>query len=463
MSAIRLIDVDLPEFGVPNIQPIISPTIYAERLDRLRERAIASGLDAFIIYGDREHFANMAYLTGFEPRFEEALLLLVGDKPLVLITGPENQSYARISPIDLELVVFPPFGLLGQERRTTPALADLLAVYGITRGMDVGVAGWKYFGPSEAPTPDAWLETPSFIVDTLRALTGTGGRVVNATRILMGSSEGLRAVNEIDQLAQFEFSACHASEAIKRVLINVRPGMHEFDAARLMQPIGLPLSCHVMLASGKRATLGLASPSDQEIERAKPFVAAIGLWGALTCRAGWMVADESELPDDASDYIERLAKPYFACVAEWYETISLGLSGGELDALVKRHLGDPFFGVLLNPGHLIHLDEWMNTPVYPGSTERFRSGQAIQVDIIPATNSPYFTINIEDGIALLDAPGRSEFKEKYPDAWRRIEARRAFMADVLGIRLKPEVLPFSNLSAALPPFILSSGRILARA
>jgi hypothetical protein len=163
----------------------------------------------------------MAYLTGFEPRFEEALLLLVGDKPLVLITGPENHSYARISPIELELVVFPPFGLLGQDRRTTPALADLLAAHGITRGMDVGVAGWKYFGPSEAPTPDAWLETPSFIVDTLRAITGTGGRVVNAMRLLMGSSEGLRAVNEIDQLAQFEFSACHASEAIKRVLINV--------------------------------------------------------------------------------------------------------------------------------------------------------------------------------------------------------------------------------------------------
>ena len=54
----------------------------------------------------------MAYLTGFEPRFEEALLLLVGDRPLVLITGPENHSYARISPIELELVVFPPFGLL---------------------------------------------------------------------------------------------------------------------------------------------------------------------------------------------------------------------------------------------------------------------------------------------------------------------------------------------------------------
>ena len=40
-----------------------------------------AGLDAFVVYADREHFANMAYLTGFEPRFEEALLLLVGDKP----------------------------------------------------------------------------------------------------------------------------------------------------------------------------------------------------------------------------------------------------------------------------------------------------------------------------------------------------------------------------------------------
>jgi hypothetical protein len=37
------------------------------------------------------------------------------------------------------------------------------------------------------------------------------------------------------------------------------------------------------------------------------------------------------------------------------------------------------------------------------------------------------------------------------------------MKDVLGIRLKPEVLPFSNLAAALPPFMLSPHRVLAKA
>jgi hypothetical protein len=458
-----LVDIELPEFGVPHQRPELPPNVYADRLASLRHAADAAGLTTVIVYADREHFANMAYLIGFEPRFEEALLILVAEKPPVLITGPENQGYSAISPVGLERVLYPPFGLLGQDRRSTPPLADLLRAHGIARGAKVGLAGWKFYGPFETSTPEDWLEAPSFIVDTLRRIVGKSGRVVNATRLLMDASNGLRAVNEIDQLAQFEFAASQASEAVKRVLYGVKPAMLEYDVARLMQPIGLPLSCHAMVASGARALLGLASPSGQVVERGTPFAVALGVWGALSCRAGWLVEDASELPNDAADYLDRLAKPYFGCVLEWYETVGIGVSGGEIDALVQRHLGDPFFGVLLNPGHLIHLDEWLNSPIYAGSTERLQSGQALQVDIIPSTNSPYFSINIEDGIALLDDRRRAEFAERWPEAWRRIESRRAFMADVIGIRLKPEVLPFSNLAAALPPFILAPTRVLARA
>jgi hypothetical protein len=32
------------------------------------------------------------------------------------------------------------------------------------------------------------------------------------------------------------------------------------------------------------------------------------------------------------------------------------------------------------------------------------------------------------------------------------------MVDELGIRIKPEVLPFSNLASHLPPFILNPNR-----
>ena len=354
-----------------------------------------------------------------------------------------------------------PFGLLGQDRRKTPRLADLLADCGIGAGARVGVLGWKYYGADESDDPESWIEAPSFIVDTIRALVGPGGRVVNAGAILMAASDGLRAINEIDQLAAFEFAAAHSSEAVKRVVFGVRPGMTEFEAAALERPIGLPVNCHPMLGSGPRAALGLISPTDRTIARGDPFTVAFGIWGALTCRAGWLVEDASQLPDAARDYVERLAAPYFACAAAWYETVGIGVAGGEIDAMVKRHLGDPFFGLILNPGHLIHLDEWMNTPIYPGSTERLQSGQAIQLDIIPATGSAYFTSNIEDGIALLDERGRAEFRERHPDAWGRIAARRAFMADALGIRLKPEVLPFSNLAGYLPPFLLSPGRAFA--
>ena len=404
----------------------------------------------------------MAYLTGIDPRFEEALLIL-SDKKTVIVTGPENSGRARAAKVDAEVVTYPPFGLLGQDRSKTPPLADLLAACGIDRGARIGVVGWKYFGAAESAEPETWLDVPSYIADTLRRVAGPAGRVVNATALLMHASEGMRAINEIDQLAQFEFAASHASEAVKRVLFGIAPGTSEFDAAALMQQTGLPLSCHLMLSTGPRAFFGLESPSGKIIQRGEPFTIAYGVWGGLTCRAGWLVEDADELPEGIRDYVARLAAPYFACAAEWYETVGIGVTGGAIDALVKRHLGDPFFGVGLNPGHLIHLDEWVNSPIYAGSDERLMSGMALQCDIIPATNSPYFTINIEDGIALLDERGRAEFAERHPEAWARIEARRAFMADHLGIRLKPEMLPFSNLQGYLAPFILAPGRAFVRA
>jgi hypothetical protein len=86
-----------------------------------------------------------------------------------------------------------------------------------------------------------------------------------------------------------------------------------------------------------------------------------------------------------------------------------------------------------------------------------------QVDVIPATGTPYFTTNIEDGIALADAPLRRDLAERYPDAWERIERRRAFMADQLGIALHPDVLPFSNLPAVLAPFLLRPDRAMSLA
>ena len=461
MPRIELIEAVPPDYGLPDAQPQIGRGIYENRLGRLVDAAQRGGLDAVAVYADREHFANLAYLTGFEPRFEEALLVVLSGSTPVLVTGPENQGYSEISPIELIRELYPPFGLLGQDRSKTRPLGELLHAAGLRDGFSVGLAGWKYFSPEEMAEPERCLEAPAYIVDALRSVVGNRN-VVNAASLLMHPSSGLRAVNEIDQLAQFEHAACHASEAVKRVIAGIRPGMSEVQAASGVHPLALPFSCHPIFASGPRIRLGLCSPTDRKIAVGEPAQVAVGVWGALTCRAGWLVAEEDELPPSVRDYVDRLAAPYFDCVAEWYETVGIGVAGGTLNSLVADRLGDPFFGVSLNPGHLIHFDEWMNTPIYDGSTEALQSGQAIQADIIPATGTEYGTANLEDGIALLDARGRSEFCARHPDAWARIEARRAFMHETLGIRLRPEVLPLSNLAGCLSPYLLSPGRILAR-
>jgi hypothetical protein len=182
--------------------------------------------------------------------------------------------------------------------------------------------------------------------------------------------------------------------------------------------------------------------------------------GALNCRAGFVVEDGAELSAGIRDYVDRLVAPYFAAIAEWYGALRIGVTGGVLHEIVGRRLGHPFFGIFLNAGHQIHLDEWVNSPIWRDSLIRLRSGMAFQVDVIPATGGPYFTTNIEDGIALADEGLRGELASRHPGMWARIEARRAFMADALGIELHPDVLPFSNLPAYLPPFLLAPDRAM---
>jgi hypothetical protein len=457
MGQARLATIDLPDFGRDEERPELPAAVYSARLARLRERANARALDHVVVYADREHSANLAYLTGFDPRFEEAVLVVgpVGDP--ALLVGNECFGLAGLAPLPMRRALFQDLSLPAQPRDGSRALAGILSDDGIGAGSRVGIVGWKTYGRPELS------DAPAYLVDELRALVGGGGSVENATGLLIDSGGGLRVINEVDQLAVFEHAACHTSDGIRRVLWGLRPGMREREAVALFGWNGMPLSCHAMLTAGPRATYGLPSPGDRRIERGDRFTTAYGVWGALTCRAGFAVEDASELPDGVGDYVERLVAPYFEAVADWYEALHVGQVGGALQEIIDRRLGDPFFGIGLNPGHQIHLDEWVNSPIWPGSTVELRSGMAMQVDIIPATGTRYFTTNIEDGIALADESLRSAFAAAHPAAWGRIQARRTFMRDSLGIDLHPDVLPFSNLAAHLPPFVLGPGRAMTLA
>ena len=453
----RLARLDLPDFGMPDGEPELPASLYPERLTRLRERADARGYDALVVYADREHSASLAYVTGFDPRFEEALLVVGATGEPAILVGNECYGLAGAAPLPMRRVLFQDLSLPSQPRDRSRPLAEILDGEGIGPGRRIGVVGWKTYARREM------IDAPAFLVDELRRMVGTSGAVENATDLLIDAADGLRVINEVEQLAALEYAACQTSTGVHNVLTGLGPGMTEREAVRLLGWNGMPLSCHTMLTAGPRATFGLPSPSDRRIERGDRFTVAFGVWGALNCRAGFVVEDAAELPAGIEDYVERLVGPYFDAVAEWYGAMRIGQTGGVLQDIVDRHLGDPFFGIFLNPGHQISLDEWVNSPISRGSTIELRSGMAFQVDIIPATGTAYFTTNIEDGIALADASLREAFAARYPTAWGRIEARRRFMDDALGIALHPDVLPFSNLPAYLPPFVLSPDRAMTRA
>lgn len=452
-----LTDIQLPDYGDPVSEPGLSPAIYAGRLSRLRERMRLHGLSALVIYGDREHVANIAWVTGHDPRFEEALLLVLPDRTPVLFAGNEGFPYAEAAPGLFERKLWQALSLMGQPRDRLRPLAELLREAGLSPGMRIGLAGWKGFETEDGVFDPDWFETPHYLIETLRQF----GAVSNAALLFMNPQDGLRVINEADQIACFEYASTKSSTALRRLILSVRPGMTEFAACRTMGLDGTMLSVHINMSSGPRARYGLCSPSSRVIEKGDPIVAGHGLMGALNCRAGFMAESAADLPSGISDYVERLVAPYFEAAALWYENVGLGVAGGEIYDAVMSRVSDPFFGVGLNPGHLIHLDEWVHSPIRKGSTQTLASGMALQCDIIPATGTDYFTSNIEDGVALADAALRNDLAERHPEAWSRIIRRRSFMKERLGIRLKPEVLPLSNTAGWLAPFWMAPGKAMA--
>jgi hypothetical protein len=452
-----LTQINLPDFGLPVVEPTLQRSLYQARIDRLRSALADRELDAAVIYGDREHVANISWATGYDPRFEEALLVVTRDRRPVLMAGNEGYPYAEIAAGDFDRVLWQQLSLMGQPRDKDKGLVPLLQQAGLRPGMAIGLAGWKGFEDEAGRYDPQWFETPHYLVATLKSF----GPVRNIADVLMNPVDGLRILNEADQLARFEYASTLSSQGIKNFVLGARPGSSEYEACRNLGLNGFPLAVHVNMCSGPRAKYGLPSPSTRVMEQGDPIVVGLGLMGALNCRAGFLARDENDLPIGIRDYVAKLVAPYFASAVAWYETIGIGVTGGEVYERVMAHVGDPFFGIGLNPGHYIHLDEWVHSPMKKNSTIKLRSGMALQCDIIPATGTDYFMSNIEDGIALADDALRAAMARSHPEASARITARRAFMMDVLGIRLKPEVLPLSNMAAWLPPFWLSPQKAMA--
>ncbi len=463
MDTHRLIELEWPEFGTGGRPADAGVEEYSARLDAVRAAMIREDLTHLVVYGDREHFANIAWLTGFDPRFEEALLVVGTDRAPLLVVGNECEDYVPVSPLfvasKLRRERFQSFSLLNQPRGDSRLMRDILGDEGVDSGAKVGCVGWKYFADAEHPDGVHALDLPSYLADTLRALAGHDA-VVNATALFMHPRTGLRARCSATEIAYFEYTNGLASEGMKRMLFALREGMTDDAVVRAAGIEGEPQGCHITFATGARRHIGMASPSGQIIRRGEPLSTNLCYWGANSCRSGWVASNAQDLPATARDYVEAFAGPYFEAMFEWCRRLRIGTTGGELDRLIRERLPFDRFGITLNAGHLIHLDEWLSSPVYPGSTDRIQSGMVLQSDIIPSS-AVYASTRMEDGFAIADQDLRAELAEQFPEMMARCRARRAFMQDRLGFELADEILPLSNITGLVPPFLLEPRTVLA--
>ena len=451
----RLIRIDWPDNGAPDLPPAFTLAEAEARLQALRRAAAARGFEAIVVYGDREHAANIHWLTGFDPRFEEAVLVVTPGDAL-LLAGNECLAYTAVSPLVQAGVVrvghCASLSLPSQPRggrRLFDWLADMLAL-----DDTVGAVGWKWFGADEVDDPATALDIPAFLADPLRKLAA---RVENATDLMMHPGHGLRCRVDVAQIARLEFANHMAAAALRRMVFSFREGMNDFQAVEAARIGGLPLGCHPTFAIGDAP--GLCGPSGKHLKAGEPMGFNICHWGANICRAGWVARGAADLPVAAQDYLEAFVAPYVTAMSEWSSMMRPGVSGGYIWKHMQAALPFETFGVTLNPGHLIGVDEWISSPIHQGSTEPLASGMAMQMDVIPG-HPVYGSTRMEDGYVIADAALRADLAARFPNVARRCEMRARFMREVIGMEVPDSLLPLADTCGILAPFLLDPAQVV---
>ncbi len=457
MKKTKLIEIQWPEFDKKVELVDISLKELEERISKTRTVMENRGLTHLVIYGDREHFANLLYLVNFDPRFEEALLILDLHNDPLLLVGNECVGHLTASPLfnakKLRYELYQPFSLLNQPRGDSRFLKEIFISEGINSKSRIGCAGWKYFSDHEHPFSVHAIEIPGYIVDTLREVCNYEN-VINSTDIFMHPGTGQRSKCSASEIALFEFSNVMASEGMKNLIFNIEEGKTDFELINYFNYSGYPLNCHIGMTLGGNKHIGLSSPGGYFVKKGDPFSANLGYWGSNICRAGWIAKSEKDLPSHAVGYIDNFAGPYFSVMGAWFKNLKIGVKGKVIAQLIDDNLPYGEFGIFLNPGHLIHYDEWLSSPIYKGSEIEIQSGMYFQVDVIPKSDK-YYSTRIEDGIIIADSTLRRELQVKYPEVYKRCLNRRDFMMNTLGFELPDEILPLSNIPAIVNPFFLS--------
>lgn len=456
-NEIKLKDVKIPEKDCALPVTLTKETM-DERKRKVLEQMKDRNLDQLLIYGDVEHGSNFEYLVGFFTRFEEALLLIDRNGDMKLLLGNENMNKASKSRFETKGIHVSLFSLPNQPNRVDKDFETILREAGICEGKHIGVAGWKLFTSCLEKNSDLF-DVPHYIIETLLKITKKS-YLSNQTSLFIGDG-GVRTLNNVNEIAYYEYGASLASDCILDAMNAVDEGISEMQLGDLLNRYGQHTSIVTIASSGPRYVNGRMFPGRRGVTVGDPVSLTIGYCGGSSSRAGYAVHDETELLPATKNYLDHIAIPYFKAYTAWLEEIHVGMKGGELFDLINRILPREKYGWTLCPGHLTAEEEWMSSPIYENSNEILKSGMIFQIDIIPSV-SGYGGCSAESTVLLANENLKHELQSKENDLWQRMNNRIRYLKEELGIDISDNILPMCSTVAYLRPYLLNKNKVLVK-
>lgn len=298
------------------------PSVFAERVERTKRAIGEAGDDAWIIYGDAQHYGELAYLTHFLPRLRSSLVLIAQDREPVVLTCVGSRDIPAMQ-------VLTPVRDIRPYWRLPEAMPKFIAEEGLAAGR-IGLVGIRESMPigewnairSALPTVKWTFRDPEF-AKVRRPDDVTAKGIAVAKSVV---DEGLRAAQQYFHEGMTLRTASAEVERVVRklaaedvrILVGSQSGaqghLRPPDDAPVVEgyPVSLFLACEVQRCWAEAAVTiapGSGSSKDRILsETAERALAA--MIGVVTpeakAEAVWNAAmqtiDEPELRSCAGEY-----------------------------------------------------------------------------------------------------------------------------------------------------------------
>ena len=201
--------------------PRIPDSEFVARQKKTQKLVKEAGLNALIVHSNEADFANVRYLSDYWPLFEAAGVFVPAEGPLMLLIGPESETFARSRTKIPEVRKLIEYREPAEPDYPGIAVSTFESIFKEAQGRKpkrIGLAGW------------AILPMPVYM--SLKE-TFPKAEIVKADDIIFSQ----RAVKSENEVACLKESLRLAHLALAEIRKRVKPGMTELHLAGIAEEV----------------------------------------------------------------------------------------------------------------------------------------------------------------------------------------------------------------------------------